>query len=158
MWNVTRYRWQVTHDRCNMTCDMWHMIRGGRWTFSKIFSSLALTVLEWRHFEDFEEKDPSLTDWLTDWIKDKGVCRRAPATPGLFISVHNICAGRCTWSVPWEVPDVSSLSEEPYPQYGAEHCTLSCIPPWGFPTTTVMTFHNKEYNNYLKRKLYFIFN
>ena len=32
-------------------------------------------------FEDWEEKE----EWLTDLINDGGVCRTAPATPGLLI-------------------------------------------------------------------------
>ena len=64
-------------------CDMWHMTGGGRWTFSQNFSSLALTVWEWRCSEDISTKD----DWLSYLMNDEGVCRTAPATPGLL----NIC-------------------------------------------------------------------
>jgi hypothetical protein len=34
-------------------------------------------------FEDWEEKD----DGLTRWINDEGVCRIAPATPGLLNTI-----------------------------------------------------------------------
>ena len=36
-------------------------------------------VLDWRCLEDLEEKD----DWINEWMSDEGVCRTAPATPGL---------------------------------------------------------------------------
>ena len=39
-------------------------------------------VLEFRFFEDLEEKDDS----VTQLISGEGVCRTAPATPGLLIS------------------------------------------------------------------------
>ena len=41
----------------HMTCDTWHMTGGGRWTFSKGFSPLALTVSEWRCVEKISTKD-----------------------------------------------------------------------------------------------------
>ena len=63
-WHVTRDMWQV----------------GGPSLI--IFRFLALTVLEWRCFEDNFTKD----DWLNKWILNyKCVCRTALATPGLFI-------------------------------------------------------------------------
>ena len=40
---------------------------------------LALTVWEFRHFEDCEEN----YDRLSDLINYIGVCKTAPATPGL---------------------------------------------------------------------------
>ena len=40
MWHMTRDIWHVSHDR------------GGWWTFSKNFSSLALTVWDLKCFED----------------------------------------------------------------------------------------------------------
>ena len=48
------------------TCDMWHMIhdRWGKWTFSQNVSFLALTVWEWRCFEDIFAKDHWLNWWL----------------------------------------------------------------------------------------------
>ena len=38
-----------------------------------------------RRFEDFEEKDDWGTQFINQLINDKGVCRTAPATPGLLI-------------------------------------------------------------------------
>ena len=65
----------------HVTCDMWHVTHRGRWTFSQNFRSLAHTVREWRCLEDLEEKGS-----LSKWVNDKGVCRTAPATPGLLIT------------------------------------------------------------------------
>ena len=54
------------------------MTTGGRRTFFKNFSSLALIAWEGRFVEYLEEK----AHRLTDLINDEGVCRTAPATPG----------------------------------------------------------------------------
>ena len=71
-------RWHMTHDMWPVTRDMWHMIRNRWWTLCKNFRSLALLVWDLGCFEDLEEMDR----WL-----DGGVCRTAPATPGLLITV-----------------------------------------------------------------------
>ena len=73
MWHMTCDKWHGTPDMWKVTCDMW-------WTFSKNVSSLALMVWEWRRFEDSEEK----ADSVNQSMNDKGVCRTAPATPGLL--------------------------------------------------------------------------
>ena len=52
------------------------------WTSSQNFRSLAVMVRDWRWLEDLEEKGDS----LNQLISDKGVCRTAPATPGLLKS------------------------------------------------------------------------
>ena len=44
------------------------------------FRSLALTVWDLWCFEDLEEKD----DPINQSVNVRGVCRTAPATPGLF--------------------------------------------------------------------------
>ena len=82
----------MTCDTWHVTCDTWHVTRGiwhvtclGGWTFSQNFSSLALTVCDLCHYEDLEEKD----DWVTDLMNDRGVCRTAPATPGLLKIGHH---------------------------------------------------------------------
>ena len=62
MWHVACGMWHVTHDT-------WHVTGGARWAFSKNFSSLALTVCEWRCFEDIFTKDDLLTNSLTNLIK-----------------------------------------------------------------------------------------
>ena len=79
MWHVTCDMWHVTRDIWHMTCDTWHV--WGGWTSSQIFSSLALTVCDLWYYEDLEEKDES----LNEWINDEAVYRTAPATPGLLI-------------------------------------------------------------------------
>ena len=65
-WQVTCDMWHVTCDTWHGTHDMWHMIyeRRGRWTFSKDLRFLALTVLEWRCFEDISPKG-----WLTESVR-----------------------------------------------------------------------------------------
>ena len=65
----------MTHDMWHMTHDMWHMDEG--WTFSKNVSFLSLTV--------WEEK----ADSLTKPMSNTGVCRKAPAIPGLLITVES---------------------------------------------------------------------
>ena len=83
--HATRDTWHVTHDTWHMRCDMWYVSRdtwhfaGGR-TISQNFSSPAHTVCDLWYLEDLVEK----ADSSTDWIKHKGVCRTAPATPGLL--------------------------------------------------------------------------
>ena len=62
-----------------MTHDTLHVTGGRRWTFFQNFSTLAFTVWKWRFVEDIFTKDHS----LSLLINDKGVCRTAPATPGL---------------------------------------------------------------------------
>jgi hypothetical protein len=54
-----------------VTCDTWHVTRDtghvtcfGGWTFSDNFSSLALTVYDSWYYEDLEEKDQSLNEWI----------------------------------------------------------------------------------------------
>ena len=61
MWRLTRDTWHLTPDTWHMTRDTWHVTRGGGWTFSKNFSSQALTVWEWRSIEDIFTK----VDWLS---------------------------------------------------------------------------------------------
>ena len=46
----------------------------------KLFRILALIVWNLWLFEDLEEKDES----ISELINDGGVCRTAPATPGLL--------------------------------------------------------------------------
>ena len=75
-----------------MTRDMWHMTRetwhvGGDEHSLKNFSSLVLTVCDFRYYEDMEEKADSLK-----LINDMAVYRAAPATPGLL----NIEMDRCS--------------------------------------------------------------
>ena len=68
--------WHVTRDMWHVACDM----GGGGRTVSKNFSSVALTVWERQFFLTYLKKG-----WMSDLINYKGVCRIAPATPGLLI-------------------------------------------------------------------------
>ena len=67
----------------NVIHDMWYVTCYGGWTFSKNVSSLALNICDLWYFEDLEEK----ADWLTDSLNDEAVCRTAPATQGLLITL-----------------------------------------------------------------------
>ena len=58
------------------------MTHGGGGTFCHNFISLTLTAWERNGFEDWEEKDDSISESMSD----EGVCRTAPATPGLLIT------------------------------------------------------------------------
>ena len=88
MWHMTHDMWHATCDTWHVTCDTWNMTGGGRWTFSQNFSFPFLTVWEWRYFEDFEEKGDSPNQSVSESMNDKGVCRTAPATPGLLITLY----------------------------------------------------------------------
>ena len=50
----------VQKEEEQITPDIWHVTRGGGWTFCQNFSSLALTVCVKLCFEGLEEKDHSL--------------------------------------------------------------------------------------------------
>ena len=78
MLHVTCDMCYVTHDMWHVTLDMWHTKcdKWGAWTFSQNFSLSAFRVWKLWCFEDLEER--------ADLINDKGVCRRALATPGLL--------------------------------------------------------------------------
>ena len=68
--------------------------------FSQNVISLALPVLEWRHFEDFEEKDQSATKLMSN----KVVCRTSWATPGLvnitLLHPNNVISEGCKYPSP----------------------------------------------------------
>ena len=76
----------VTCDMLHVACDMWHVKCCGGWTISQNVSSLAHSVCDLWYFEDLEEKDES----LSQWISDKGICRTASATPGLLINNRKV--------------------------------------------------------------------
>ena len=57
--------WHVTHDMLHMTHDIWHMTHRGWWILCPNFRSKALTFWEQWCFEDFEEKDHWLNEWIT---------------------------------------------------------------------------------------------
>ena len=82
MWLLTPDTWHLTHDMWHLLHDMCHVAHMGWWTLCQKFSYLPLTVWKLWCFEDLREKDQS----MTKLISDKGVCRTAPATPGLLIT------------------------------------------------------------------------
>ena len=75
----------------------------GTWIFDIIFPTSCVSCDTWwgvnilskfqlpsyyslgQCLED-SERIGSPTEWMNQWINDKGVCRTAPATPGLLIS------------------------------------------------------------------------
>ena len=79
---------KVTHEMWHMTCDMWHVTCdmrpvGEREPFFPNFRSLDLMAWDVWCFKDWVEKG-SVTRWMNQSIIDKGVCRKAPATPDLL--------------------------------------------------------------------------
>ena len=78
--------WHVTHDMGYRTqkCD--------NVTFSPNFSSLPITVCDLWYYEDLKEKAHGLNDWMNQSINQsinyEAVCRTAPATLGLLISLE----------------------------------------------------------------------
>ena len=82
MWQVTHEMLHVTHHTSHITHDTWWWVN----ILSKfqIPSSYGLGLMMfWR----FGGKG-WLNQWTNEWISDKGVCRTAPATPGLLISLE----------------------------------------------------------------------
>ena len=72
MWHMTRYTW-------HMTCDTWHT--GGSEKCLRILASNGLGCREfWRYFHK---------PLPNEWNINRGVCRRAPATQGLFITFYS---------------------------------------------------------------------
>ena len=65
--------WHLIHDT-------WQVKNGGRWTFTQNFSSLALPVWVQWCFEGLEEKDDRLSQWMNEWMSNKGDCRTAGNT------------------------------------------------------------------------------
>ena len=91
---------------CHVTCEMWHMTRDtwhrGWWTLCQNFRSLALTIWKIWWLEDISTKEHLMSEWMSHG----GVCRTAPATPGLLnTSLDNpdISSPACTMAgAGWE--------------------------------------------------------
>ena len=81
MWHVTRYTWHMTSDMWHMTCDTcWGVNILSKFQLS---SSNGLGVmLLWIYFNK-----PSLT-----LMNHEAVCRTAPATLGLLITIEFCCS------------------------------------------------------------------
>ena len=71
--------WHMTRDMWHGICDMWQMV-GGEYSL-KIAAPM---VWDGCCLEDCEQKDHSMNYWIIELIMDKGVYRRAPATPDLL--------------------------------------------------------------------------
>ena len=80
MWHLKCDTWHLTCEIWHVTNDMCHVTHRGWWTLCKNSRSPSLMVWVWRCLEDSELKD----DRLNQWMNNKGVCRTAPATPGLL--------------------------------------------------------------------------
>ena len=72
----------MTPNMRHLTHEMWHWTCGGRCTFSQNFSSLAITVLEWRCFENIFKMEESMNELII--IDDRWILRTAPAIMGLL--------------------------------------------------------------------------
>ena len=86
MWHVTHDMWHVTHDMWHVTCDTWPVTCDMLWGVN-ILSKFQLPSsygLWFMILWIFGEKAEWLTDWMNEWINYEGVCRTAPATPGLL--------------------------------------------------------------------------
>ena len=85
MWQVTCDRWQVTGDTWHVIRDIWHVTRdmfGGVNILSKfqLPSSYRLWfMILWR-----SGGKGWITELINEWMNDKAVYRKAPATPGLL--------------------------------------------------------------------------
>ena len=64
---MTNDTWHMTYDTWHMTHDMWHMTGGGEFGSEGVLKMFPQMI----------------TDWLTQ-MRDEGVCRTAPAKPGLL--------------------------------------------------------------------------
>ena len=92
MWHLTRDTLHVTSDTLHLTPDMWHMIQDmwhmtcDTWWGMNILSKCQLPSsfgLGSRVSWSFWMKG-SPTQWMNEWINDKGVYRTSPATPSLL--------------------------------------------------------------------------
>ena len=72
---MTCDRWHVTHDTWHMTGDMWHIThdRWGEPSLILLFDSEGVLII--------------LRKRMTCCINYGGVCRAAPATPTLLVSM-----------------------------------------------------------------------
>ena len=78
-WNMTCDKWHLTHHTWHVTCDMWYM-EGGEHCLK--FS--APELLRFERDSVWKIYTWRITQWVTYWISDRGVCRTSPATPSLL--------------------------------------------------------------------------
>ena len=79
----------------HLTYDMWGVIQN-RSTFFQNISSLALTVWDWRCFEDIS----TMTDWLTDWLTVSLLCWEEGYTVKYSLSTREISMVEGSFVVP----------------------------------------------------------
>ena len=125
-WHVTCDMWHVmTCDTWHVTHDMWLVVWGNILSKFQLPSSYGLWfMISWRL-----GGKGWLTHSLTQSINDEGVCRTAPATPGLLIRIQLYPSlthqslplldspvpvapspGKlATWPVCWDVPAITGL-------------------------------------------------
>ena len=90
MWHMTGYRRQVT-------CDKWHMTDCVEWTFSQNFNSPALKVWELWCFEDLEEMDRLLNEWMTKPFLEQPRLHRVCYNFCFLVKICEIVGFCCCW-------------------------------------------------------------
>ena len=87
---MTGDRWHVTGDRWHLTGDRWQVTRDTWWGVN-ILSKFQLPssnglgfMMSWRW-----RGKGWLSDLINESMNDEGVCRAAPATPGLLIRPYD---------------------------------------------------------------------
>ena len=78
--------WHMTCDIFYVTCDICYMTCGG-WIFSQNFRSPALAVCDYWYLKILRKR---IIHWINDRISDKGVCKTALATAGLFKTIFRV--------------------------------------------------------------------
>ena len=83
----------MTSEMWHVTPDMWHMtpICGGGEPSLKISASYLVLVLSYCLLNIFTKDDP-VNELMNKLMNKEGVCRTAPATPGL-LNIWNIVLG-----------------------------------------------------------------
>ena len=81
--------WHVTRDMWHVTCDTWHVTGGGSGTFFKMSAPKLFRILSEGLLKIISQRMTDwVNEWMNEWMNDKGVCRAAPATPVLLISLN----------------------------------------------------------------------
>ena len=75
----------VGHDTKHMTRDMWHLTHD-RWGGVNFLSKCQLSSSYSLGVKIILQR---ITDWVNEWMSDRGVCRTGLATPGLLTMLYN---------------------------------------------------------------------
>ena len=92
---MTCETWHGTCDTWHVTCDTWHVtFNSDRWGEVNLLSKLRIHSFNGQKFRMFWilRGKGWISDWINEWLIDKGVWRTALATPGLY-SPHLSCEG-----------------------------------------------------------------